>query len=156
MNPRLSFLIGTVVALALSLALLVPSADRRTLIAQGVNSLLKSDLDAWTAEAGNESPPGTAEAASLFQVLDRLSRQIASPSVALELRLDGTEVEDERLRRAFGTNLNLFNDARRRADPKPGAEAPPQVALAAPRESAPSRSCSRSRRAARRCACDGS
>ena len=114
MNSRFSALLGALVGLALAAVLLVPSASREILLAQGLQHL----LDGHRAAA--------AEEATLFARLDALARQ-APPAwnVRLEVRQDGELLDHDAFGRAFTTRLNEFNQEVR-PEPADGAEPAPE------------------------------
>jgi Na+/H+ antiporter NhaC len=104
---------GTLLAAGLAgllvTALLVPQADRSTLIAGGVGRLLARDLDRTFASAGPQS--------SFFRALDALAGAAALQTVALDVRVDGVSRHESAIERALIAQLNRFNATHRSNQP---------------------------------------
>jgi Na+/H+ antiporter NhaC len=92
MNGKLSALIGTLVGLGLAALLLVPSADRTTLVAQGVGDLL----------SGQREGDG-----GIYAALEAVAG--GETRVALAVTIDGAFSDHDGFVRAFGSHLNLWN-----------------------------------------------
>jgi hypothetical protein len=97
-------LAGLVVA-----ALLVPEANRATLIERGVGRLLVRDLDRAFESADPES--------SFFRALDALAGSAPLQSVALSVRVDGAPRADPGIERAVVAQLNRFGATLRANQP---------------------------------------
>jgi len=95
-------LLGTLAAIAL----LVPTADRTTLVVQGVGRLLTRDLAAFEAE-----PPG------LFHALDELVRERDPQRVRALVRVDGAPLHTVALDRTLAAHLNRYTEAHREGRP---------------------------------------
>jgi Na+/H+ antiporter NhaC len=89
-----------------TIALLVPSADRATLVVQGVGRLLTQDLDAFAAE-----PRG------LFRALDEIGRVRDSQRLRARVRVDGAPLRSAALDRTLAAHLNRFSEAHRAGRP---------------------------------------
>ncbi|MCB9899310.1 MAG: hypothetical protein H6825_14995 [Planctomycetes bacterium] len=154
MNGRLSAFLGTAVGLALAALLLVPDADRQTLVAQAVGKLLRSQQDVYelglkTAREAGESvpssvPEGVSAAETLPAALARLGGDLDDPAVALTVRVDGelrvtpaTVSNTDPFARAVTTELNLLTAARENDSAERKLETPPRFRLAKPDETAP-------------------
>jgi Na+/H+ antiporter NhaC len=105
--------VGTLLAAALAglvvAALLVPEANRSTLIARGVGRLLARDLD----RVSESADPGS----SFFRALDALAGGAPLQSVALRVRVDGVPRDDPEIERAVVAQLNRFSAPRRANQP---------------------------------------
>ncbi len=109
----------------LGLALLVPSADRATLIAKGVGRLLQADLEAGFDRGEGAARSGAARAtspgperASIFRALHRVSIDDSRATVAARVRLDGEPVASPAFARSLASTLNLYNASHRAGRPR--------------------------------------
>ncbi len=98
----------------LSIALLLPTADRGALVALAVGHLLGADL----AQAFPESDPAADSSTSLFRSLDRLLADGREPTVAASVRLDGVAAWNPAFARALSSQLNRYSEARRAGRPR--------------------------------------
>jgi Na+/H+ antiporter NhaC len=83
-------------------ALLLPSADRETLVVQGIGRLLSRDLGAFAAE-----PRG------LFRALDELGGEREPEHLCALVRVDGAPLRSIALDRTLAAHLNRYSEAHR-------------------------------------------
>jgi Na+/H+ antiporter NhaC len=102
MNGKLSALFGTLVGLGLAALLLVPTADRTTLVAQGVGDLLSDQRE---ADGG------------IYAALEAVAG--GETRVALAVTIDGALSDHDGFSRAFGSHLNLWNQRDDRPEDAP-------------------------------------
>jgi Na+/H+ antiporter NhaC len=102
-------LLAAALAALLVAALLVPEADRSTLVARGVGRLLARDLDRSSASADAES--------SFFRALDTLAVGAPQNTAALHVRVDGVPRRAPAIERALVAQLNRYDALQRASQP---------------------------------------
>ncbi len=122
---RASALVAPLVALALSLALLAPSADRGALVALALGHLLGDDLAKAFPEAAEPADPS----ATLFGALDALLAEAREPTLAATVRVDGAATWSSAFERALSSQLNRYSERRRADRPRVRERPAPDAAL---------------------------
>jgi Na+/H+ antiporter NhaC len=102
-------LLAAALAALLVTALLVPEADRSTLVARGVGRVLARDLERSFASADAES--------SFFRALDTLAVGAPATTAALRVRVDGVPRRAPAIERALVAQLNRYDALHRAGRP---------------------------------------
>ncbi len=144
MKASLTAILGTSLGLVLAAALLWPDADPDKLAAQGTSALLGADLGLAFPDDGGTPPgqplsPAVPATSSVFSALHAELEREGLGAVALFVTRQGTGSTDAAdddgtaFRRAFGSNLNLYNVQRQNAGLEPvtlrGADDPAGEAI---------------------------
>jgi Na+/H+ antiporter NhaC len=129
MTLKLSTLLGALVGVALAAGLMLPSAHRATLVAQGVGVLLEAHVDeVLAAKADPEGP--AASGTSVFAAALELAAGMPQPvPIGLTVLLDGAVTGEPAFHRSLGSRLNMLHQALTDGEPD-GAVFSPSFELA--------------------------
>ncbi|HEY5656826.1 MAG TPA: Na+/H+ antiporter NhaC family protein [Myxococcota bacterium] len=106
---RAGKLLAAALASLFAAALVLPEADRATLVARGAGRLLARDLDRALEPVSPET--------SLFAAFDALAGGAAPQTLALRVRIDGELQQAPEIERALISQLNRFAAARHSGAP---------------------------------------
>jgi len=109
MAPKLSTLLGALVGVALAAGLMLPSAHRPTLVAQGVGVLLEAHVDEAVA-ARTDADGSGAGSTSIFAAALALGAGMVQPvPLGLSVTLDGAATTESAFHRSLGSRLNMLH-----------------------------------------------